>query len=152
MLVWLLQNNQIKRRIFYLCFLITSVTCTLKYRLYEYPKTERIPVSDTLHNKVIIDDYRWCESSEEPRVQAWLVKQESITHSVIDKLPQRKWLIGRFTTLWRYDDERTPRKVLGSTRIFFWATKKEWERWAYYYRETDSAPAILLLNPNQCCS
>ncbi|MGB3342113.1 MAG: prolyl oligopeptidase family serine peptidase [bacterium] len=121
----------------------------MKYRSYKYPKTEKIPVSDTLHSKVIIDDYRWLESSEEPRVQAWLAKQESITHSVIDKLPQRKWLIGRFTTLWRYDDEQTPRKVLGSTRIFFWATKKEWERWAYYYRETDSAPAVLLLDPNQ---
>ncbi len=124
------------------------ITCTLKYRLYEYPETEKIPVSDTLHNNIIIDNYRWLESSEEPRVQAWLAKQESITHSVIDRLPQREWLIRRFTALWRYDDEQTPRKVLGSTRLFFWATKKEWERWAYYYRENDIAGAILLLNPN----
>jgi len=148
MLVWQHQNNQIKKSIFYLCLLTAFLTCTFKYRTLKYPKTEKIPVVDTLHGIAITDNYRWLENSEDPGAQAWLAKQESITHSIIDKLPQRKWLIQRFTKIWRYDDERTPRPVLGSTRLFFWAIKKEWERWAYYYRENENAPAILLLDPN----
>lgn len=149
MLVWQQQIDFIRNNISYLCVLMGLVTCTLKYQSFHYPTIEKTAVADTLHGTVIFDNYRWLESSEEPRVQTWLQKQENITRSIIDKLPQRKWLVERYTSLWRYDDERTPQKVLGSDRLFFWATKKEWERWAYYYRDHESAPAILLLNPNE---
>ena len=149
MLMWQQRIDFIRNKISYLCVLTGLVTCTLKYESFHYPTIEKIAVVDTLHGTVISDNYRWLESSEEPRVQTWLKKQENITRSIINKLPQRKWLVERYTSLWRYDDERTPQKVLGSDRLFFWATKKEWERWAYYYRDDESAPAILLLNPNE---
>jgi prolyl oligopeptidase len=115
----------------------------------EYPQTPKIAVIDSLHNTEIIDEYRWLEDSNNPAVQTWLAEQESITHSIIDTLPQHEWLIERLTALWRYDDEQAPYQVLSSTRLFFWARKKEWERWAYYYREQESAPATILLNPNE---
>lgn len=149
MSVWQLLNNRKKIKLFPLILTAALLFCTIKYGISKYPQTKKTPVADTLHGTVILDNYRWLESSDEPMVKAWLAKQEDIAHSIIDKLPQRKWLIERLTKLWRYDDERTPRSVLGSTRLFYWVIKKEWERWAYYYRETESSPAILLLNPNE---
>ena len=121
----------------------------MKYRTPEYPRTEKKPVADTLHGRVVIDPYQWLENSEDPNTQLWVEAQENITHSILDRLPQRAWLIKRFSEIWRYDDERTPRKVLSGSRLFFWTIKKDWDRWAYYYRETDFSPAVLLLNPNE---
>lgn len=129
--------------------LFINIDCGIKYRNIHYPITTKIEVADTLHGTVIIDNYRWLENDGDPKVQTWLAAQENIARTILNKLPQRKWLTKRFTELWRYDDEATPHEVLNSDRIFFHAIKKEWERWAYYYKENESDSAILLLDPNR---
>jgi prolyl oligopeptidase len=128
---------------------LVALNCGLKYRKIHYPLSEKIPVIDTLHETIIVDNYRWLENDDDPRVETWTAAQEKITRSAIDRLSQRKWLIKRFNALWRYDDEGTPHKVLDSDRLFFRAIKKDWERWAYYYREGETDSAVLLLDPNQ---
>ncbi len=121
----------------------------MKYIKIRYPQTKKIPITDTLHNKIIIDEYRWLENFDDTRVQEWIDKQNYLTRAYLDKLPQRQYLIKRFTDLRRYDDESAPHKVLAGERIFYSAIKKEWERWAYYTKENEEAASIILLDPNQ---
>ena len=124
------------------------MSCFMKYRSLQIPKTNRIFVADTLHNTVIQDPYQWLEDHTSDSTGAWINEQEAYTHSIIDILPQRQYLTERFNELWRYDDESVPRQVLDSDRLFFWAKKKDWERWAYYYREDPVTEPVMLLDPN----
>lgn len=115
---------------------------------YNYPETAKIAVRDTLHGVEIIDNYRWLENAENPEVVAWTKEQESLTHSILDTLPQREFLIKRFNELLRYDDEDVPDKVLDGERIFLWTKKKDEEKWVYNTRAREDAELEELINPN----
>jgi len=128
--------------------LLLLSNCSGKYAKISYPPTIRIPGADTLHGTVIIDNYRWLENYNDSTTQKWLMAQDKAARAFIDKLPQRKRLIKRFNELWRYDDEKAPENVLVGDRVFFWATKKDWERYAYYTKENEKAEKELLFDPN----
>jgi prolyl oligopeptidase len=114
-----------------------------------YPKTEKVPVTDTLHGTKLVDDYRWLEDAKDPKVQAWTADQEKLTRSLLEKLPQRGWLAARFEKLWRYDDESTPKRVLVGDRLFFSTKKAADEHWVFCTKEKEGAPTVELLNPNK---
>ncbi len=124
--------------------LTTGVAWTL-----DYPPTKKVAVKDSYHGTEIVDDYRWLENAEDPEVIQWTEAQEKLTHSLIDNLPQRAFLVHRFDELWRYDDESVPRKVLEGDRIFYWAKKKEDEKWVYMTKAHEGAEPEILLNPNE---
>ena len=114
-----------------------------------YPKTPKVKTVETVHGVAIEDDYQWLENGKDPKVQSWTAEQEKLTRSVLDPLPQRAWLAGRFNKLWRYDDESTPRRVLVGERLFFSTKKAADEHWVYCTKEKEGAPAVELLNPNK---
>ncbi len=53
------------------------------------PPTEKIPVSDTYHGVTVVDDYRWLENWDDPKVKAWVASQNAYTQSYVSVLPQR---------------------------------------------------------------
>ncbi|HEX7319296.1 MAG TPA: prolyl oligopeptidase family serine peptidase [bacterium] len=107
------------------------------------------PVSETLHGRVVVDEFRGLENFDDPVVQEWINWQNRISRKFLDGLPQRDYLRKRLTELRRYDDESTPDQVLVGDRIFYSVIKKDWERWAYYTKENENAGPELLLDPNQ---
>ncbi|TKJ38373.1 S9 family peptidase [candidate division LCP-89 bacterium B3_LCP] len=114
----------------------------------DYPVTRQIPVTDNYHGTLITDNYRWLEDAEDPQVIAWTEAQELLTHSIIDPLPQREYLVERFNELWRYDDESVPRKVIDGERIFVWTKKKDDEKWVFNTKVNEAAEMQVLLDPN----
>lgn len=128
-------------------FLIFSDSVRKSARI-KYPETEKISVLDTLHGEVIVDEYRWLEDFNDEKVQFWVDKQNDFARNYLDRLPHRDWLKKRFDELRRYDDISAPHQVLIGERIFYSAIKKDWERWAYYTKENESAESVLLLDPN----
>ena len=65
------------------------------------PPTERIPVSETLHGEVFVDEYRWLEAleSDSPEVAEWTDLQNAHTRDVLEALPCRSRLTGEFSKL-----------------------------------------------------
>jgi prolyl oligopeptidase len=57
------------------------------------PKTEKIPVTDTYHGVSVVDDYRWLENGDDPRVKAWVAAQNTYTQAYLSKLPQRAGIV-----------------------------------------------------------
>ena len=114
----------------------------------QYPETPKIAIKDTLHGIVITDNYRWLEDGENPEVIEWEEKQERLTISILDNLPQREKLIKRFNELWRYDDVGRPGKVLNGERIFLWEKKKDDEKWRALTKENENAEFEVLVDPN----
>jgi len=114
-----------------------------------YPKTKKIKHIDNYHGTKVSDDYRWLENYEDKKVKEWVVKQEKLTHSIIDKLPQKKKISERLNELLRYDEETVPWEVLKSKRIFFHKRKKNDEKWIYYTKENITSSPVELINPNK---
>ena len=103
-------------------------------RIYEEEGLQGVIIED-YHGTEVTEDYRWLENYENKDVKEWVAKQEKLTHSVIDKLPQKKKIIERLNELLKYDEETVPLEVLKSKRIFFYKRKKTDEKWAYYTKE-----------------
>jgi prolyl oligopeptidase len=142
-----------KRAVYYLfaflaAFAITSLAAGIA-GTHDYPKTKMAPVTDSYHGVEVVDAYRWLEDEENPEVVHWVEEQESLTHSLIDDLPQKEFLVHRYGELWRYDDESVPRRVLNGERIFYWKKNKEDEKWIYMTKANEKAEPKILLNPNE---
>jgi prolyl oligopeptidase len=114
-----------------------------------YPETPKITVCDTLYGTVLKDDYRWLENAQDSLVTTWTEAEEKLTHSLLDNLPQRTWLMERLNELWRYDDESVPHRCLIGDRIFISTKKKDDEKWVYCTMEREGASRVELLNPNK---
>jgi len=113
-----------------------------------YPKTKKIKYVDNYHGTKIIDSYRWLENYSNKNVKEWISKQEKLSHSIIDKIPQKKKITKRLNELWRYDDKTIPFEVLKGKRIFFYKRKKNDEKRVYYTKENKKSEEIELVNPN----
>jgi prolyl oligopeptidase len=57
------------------------------------PKTEKIPVTDSYHGVSVVDDYRWLENGDDPKVKAWVAAQNVYTQAYLSKLPQRAGIV-----------------------------------------------------------
>ncbi len=129
--------------------LITGNSSVADDHKIKYPKTKKIAVHENFHGTEVIDNYKWLEDSESKKVIKWIEKQNKLSLSILDKLPQRDFIARRFNELLRYDDESVPEKVLDGERIFFWRKKQDDEKWFFSTRANAEAEARVLINPNE---
>jgi prolyl oligopeptidase len=57
------------------------------------PKAEKIPVTDTYHDVSVVDQYRWLENGDDPKVKEWVAAQNAYTQNYLSKLPQREAIV-----------------------------------------------------------
>ena len=62
---------------------------------WDYPPTQKNPVVEDYHGVEISDPYQWLEDGEADAVIKWTEEQEAFTHSIIDKCPQKEWIVQR---------------------------------------------------------
>lgn len=116
---------------------------------WKYPQTKKIKKVEDYHGTKVSDSYQWLEKYSEREVQEWIGKQEKLTSSIINKLPQKQKIQKRLNELYRYDEKTVPLEVLKGKRIFFYERKKDDEKWIYYTQEDEKAERIDLINPNK---
>src|SRR5450755_810008 len=63
------------------------------------PATPRVPVTDTYHGVKVVDDYRWLENGDAPKVKAWSEAQNARARAYLDRLPGRAALSARIEQL-----------------------------------------------------
>ena len=68
------------------------------------PRTDRIPVEDTLHGQVFVDDYRWLEDQDSPETRAWIAAQNTFAETVIGETGARAWFRDRLASYLDRDD------------------------------------------------
>jgi prolyl oligopeptidase len=86
-------------------FLITSVALQAQPK---YPATEKREVSDNYFGTVVKDPYRWLEDDRDPKVEAWVKKQNEVTTAYFSPLRQALKVKTRLTELWDYNRESAP--------------------------------------------
>jgi prolyl oligopeptidase len=87
------------------------------------PTTPKVPVTDEYHGTKVVDDYRWLENWDDPKVQAWSEAQNAHARAMLDALPAVEPIRQRVTQLLSVS---TPSYgVIGQHGPHFFAIKRQ---------------------------
>ena len=66
----------------------------------QYPDTRRDDIVETMFGEKIADPYRWLESDvrSDKEVADWVERQNKVTHTYLETLPERAWFASRIRT------------------------------------------------------
>src|SRR5690606_14315832 len=109
--------------------------------------TRKDPVTDELHGRKVIDDYRWLEGDNSdpdrmgvatPEVAAWTAEQNAYTRSVLDALPGRVELEERLRPLFSSGSVTAPHvagSLASAARHFYLRRAGDQNQPLAYWRE-----------------
>src|SRR3954471_13686175 len=126
--------------------LIPTGALLLAQRL-AYPPTLKGDVSDDYFGTRVADPYRWMEDLDSKAVADWIAAQNALTFGYLDRLPMRDRIKTRITQLWDYPKTSTPFEEAG--HLFYRRNSGLQKQSPLYMRASLTAPATLLLDPNQ---
>lgn len=86
-----------------------------------YPTAKKTDHTDQYFSTEVADPYRWLENDRSAETSQWVESQNSTTFSYLDKIPYRKLLKDKLTTLWNYEKIGKP----------------DHQRFYYYYFKND---------------
>ena len=112
----------------------------------EYPITERIIVTDTYFDTKVEDPYRWLEDDTSPHVKDWITKQNELTFSYLEQIPERENLKNRLEKLWDYEKIGTPFNEGDYT--YFYKNYGLQNQYVLYRKKGDEQEE-LFIDPNQ---
>lgn len=81
------------------CWLVVVALITKITTGAEMPSTPKQPVTDTYYGIDVVDDYRWLENGNDPKVRQWCEAQNVLTRETLDRLPGRAALSKRLEEL-----------------------------------------------------
>jgi prolyl oligopeptidase len=67
------------------------------------PPTQKRPVTDEYHGVKVTDDYQWLDDNNAPAVRSWVASQNSLTRSMLDRVPARAHITERLRQLYNDD-------------------------------------------------
>lgn len=112
-----------------------------------YPVTERGNQSDNYFGREVKDPYRWLENDTAKNTEAWVKKQNAVTHAYLDKIPFREKIKNRLTELWNYPKYSAP-SLHGDYLLFFKNDGLQNQAVLYVQKGEEGEPQVLL-DPNK---
>lgn len=116
-------------------------------KMLQYPQTHKDAVVDDYFGTKISDPYRWLENDTSVATKAWVVEQNKLTDSYLEKIPFRNAIKDRLTKLWNYPKYGSPFKV-GEYYFFFKNDGLQNQSVLYFQKGLDGEPSVFL-DPNQ---
>ena len=111
-----------------------------------YPKTNKVEVSDTYFGTTIKDPYRWLEDDRAENTKDWVEAQNKMTQNYLSKIPFRNAIKNRLEILWNYEKFTAPFKE-GAYTYFY---KNDGLQNQYVlYRQKDKGVPEVFLDPNK---
>ncbi|OGQ91834.1 MAG: prolyl endopeptidase [Deltaproteobacteria bacterium RIFOXYA12_FULL_58_15] len=111
-----------------------------------YPLTKQVEHADNYHGVMISDPYRWLEDLDSADTAEWVKKQNDLTFSYLEKIPQREALKKRLTQLWNFERYGVPFRRGG--RVFFSKNDGLQDQAVFYWAESIDAEPKVLIDPN----
>ena len=106
----------------------------------------RDAVTETIHDTVVYDHYRWLEDAESPETKTWMSRYDEATRAHLGALPGRDALKERLEELSYVDSMGSPTRE--GNRYFFKRRHADKEKSIWYWREGKSGEPQVLLDPN----
>lgn len=132
----------LKKRIYEVFMLpIFTLLASLQYP----PVSESVDV-DNYHGILVKDPYRCLEDSTSKETQDWIQKQNALTFSHLEALPERKQILSRLRVLWDFEKQSTP---IRKGKRFFFLKNSGLQNQAVLCTSTDlNGHSTPLVNPN----
>jgi prolyl oligopeptidase len=116
---------------------------------FTYPPTPKQPVADTIFGRVVVDNYRWLEDVNQPKVQAWLKAQATFTDSVLNQIPGRQALLEEYKKLNQLTTVNLSNSIHGKGGRYFYTKALPGDRVGkLYYRQGRKGKDVLLFDPD----
>ena len=116
---------------------------------FNYPPTQKQPVSENIFGKVVVDNYRWLEDVNNQQVQDWVKSQADFTNKIFDKIPGRNALIEEYKKLDTIRSANLSLFIIREGGRYFYIKTMAGENIAkLYYRETKTGSEVLLFDPD----
>ncbi len=112
----------------------------------EYPSTEKIPVADTFFGTEVVDNYRWLEDDLAPETMQWVIKQNELTFSYLEKIPFREDLRTQLDALINFERYSTP--VEKNQTIYYFKNSGLQNHSVLYAIDKQTGEEKMLLDPN----
>jgi prolyl oligopeptidase len=125
----------------------TAQLASHKIRAAEYPKTEKVNVTDNYFGTVIADPYRWLENDTAAKVKQWIAAQNMVTNAYLDKIPFRGAIKKHLEDTWNYARETEP--VKAGDYYFFTRNNGIQPQNVWYIKKGLNGPEKELLDPNK---
>ena len=125
-------------------FLITGSMATAQIK---YPITKTVNVTDEYFGTSVSDPYRWLEDDRSEATAEWVKAQNEVTDAYLAKIPFRKKLKERLTTLYRYGRRSAPFKRNG--KYYFFSNDGSQNQDVLYEQTSITAVPTVFLDPNK---
>jgi prolyl oligopeptidase len=112
-----------------------------------YPLARRSDQIDLYHGVAVPDPYRWLEDSRLPETRQWVMAQNQLTRSFLERNPRRSWIRHRIEELSSYD--RTSIPAVRGGRYFFQRNDSQGSQPRLHVAESLHAASRVLLDPNR---
>ncbi|MCB1024425.1 MAG: S9 family peptidase [Acidobacteria bacterium] len=113
----------------------------------KYPKTPKSGQTDDYFGTKVADPYRWLEDNESAEVAKWVEEENKVTSAYLERIPYRKALTERLTTLFNYPKIGAPSRR-GDWFLFSKNDGLQNQSVYYIQKGLDGKPE-LLLDPNK---
>lgn len=130
-------------------FLGIASVLTITPRSFEAirpPKTQIIPVTQTLHGVTITDNYRWLEDQNSPATRAWIAAEQKYTAGFFASGPQRADIRKSLASFERLETRSVP--VTTNGLYFFTGRGAAEEQASLYMRRGVAGADEKLIDPN----
>ncbi len=77
------------------------------------PTTRRGDLVEVLHGRSVADPYRWLEDPDAPETVDWVLRQNAVTETYLDGLPERAWFVDTMRAVLARPRAGTPRRRAG---------------------------------------
>ena len=114
----------------------------------DYPETRKVDVVDDYSGVKVSDPYRWLEEDarKSDDVRQWIERENDLTFSYIERVPERKAITDRLTELWDYERYSSPFKVAG--RYYYFYNSGLQNQSALYVQDALEGEPRVVLDPN----
>ena len=126
--------------------LCAAIAANLRREPLVYPETRREDITDDYFGTSVADPYRWLEDANAEETAQWVVRQNELTYSYLEQLPDRTALRDRLTELYDYPRYSLPFRDGG--RTFFFRNNGLQNQSVLFVQDTPEAEPRLLLDPN----
>ncbi len=112
----------------------------------KYPTTKKINTIDTYFGAKVPDPYRWLEDDRSVETEAWVIAENKVTFSYLNKIPFRDVIKNRLTQLWNYEKIGAPFKR--GDYNYYYKNDGLQNQYVLYRQKHNEKPEIFL-DPNK---
>ncbi|RLD78650.1 MAG: S9 family peptidase [Bacteroidetes bacterium] len=112
----------------------------------KYPTTKKINTIDTYFGAKVPDPYRWLEDDRSAETEAWVIAENKVTFSYLNKIPFRDVIKNRLTQLWNYEKIGAPFKR--GDYNYFYKNDGLQNQYVLYRQKHNEKPEVFL-DPNK---